>query len=147
MSYSIESMFVGLVVAAAFIVPASAETLNFKAELSSASEVPPNTSHAKGEVSAVYDTGSKILHWRGNYSDLSGPVTAGHFHGPAGVGKNAGVAIPIFSGAGAQNPFEGSATLTDAQAQGLVSGLWYVNIHTAAHKSGEVRGQIIKTGN
>ena len=40
--------------------------------------------------------------------------------------------------------FEGSATLNDAQANALMAGNMYVNIHTAAHKAGEIRGQVVK---
>ena len=40
------------------------------------------------------------------------------------------------------SPIEGSATLTDAQAADLQGGKWYVNVHTAGHKSGEIRGQV-----
>ena len=40
---------------------AVAETIEFKADLSGAAEVPPNASSGKGEVSAVYDTGSHVL--------------------------------------------------------------------------------------
>ena len=43
-----------------------------------------------------------------------------------------------------QSPFEGSATLTDAQAAELMAGQWYVNVHTAAHPGGEIRGQVVK---
>ena len=38
----------------------------------------------------------------------------------------------------------GSATLTDAQAADLMAGKLYVNIHTAANKGGEIRGQMTK---
>jgi hypothetical protein len=38
----------------------------------------------------------------------------------------------------------GSATLTDAQAADLEAGKFYFNIHTAANKGGEVRGQLVK---
>ena len=36
------------------------------------------------------------------------------------------------------------ATLTDAQASDLMAGKWYFNIHTAANKGGEIRGQVTK---
>jgi len=132
--------------AAAFLLaaPAGAETVNLKAAMNAASEVPPTQSQGKGEVTATYDTGSKTLTWKGTYDGLSGPPTAAHFHGPAEPGKNAGVIIPIFTGAAAKSPFEGTATLTDAQAQELLGGQWYVNIHTAANKAGEIRGQVTK---
>lgn len=127
-----------------FVTPAFAEMVNLKAAMSAKSEVPPNQSKGKGEVTATFDTASKKLSYKGTYSDLSGPATAAHFHGPAAAGKNAGVVIPIFAGAAAKSPFEGSATLTDAQAQQLLAGQWYVNIHTAANKGGEIRGQVTK---
>jgi len=125
----------------AFAVPGYAETVKFKADLTGASEVPPNTSKATGTVTATYDTATKQLSWKGSYSGLSGPATAAHFHGPAPAGKNAGVAVPIKESA---SPFEGSATLTDAQAADLMGGNWYVNIHTDANKGGELRGQLAK---
>jgi CHRD domain len=37
----------------------------------------------------------------------------------------------------------GSATLTDAQAADLKAGKWCVNVHTAANKDGEIRGQVL----
>jgi hypothetical protein len=40
--------------------------------------------------------------------------------------------------------FEGSATLIDAQAKALMDGDVYVNVHTAANKDGELRGQLVK---
>ncbi len=121
--------------------PSYAETVKFKADLTGASEVPPNTSTAIGTVTATYDTANKQLSWQGSYSGLSGPATAAHFHGPAPAGKNAGVALAIKP---ATSPLEGSATLTDAQAADLMAGDWYVNIHTDANKGGEVRGQLTK---
>ena len=39
---------------------------------------------------------------------------------------------------------DGSATLTDAQTADLAAGKWYVNVHTAANKDGEIRGQLVK---
>ena len=55
--------------------------------------------------------------------------------------KNAGVAVAI---PGTASPMAGSATLTDAQAADLMAGKWYVNVHTAANKDGEIRGQVVK---
>lgn len=121
--------------------PSMAATMNFKANLKASSEVPPTTSKGTGTVTATLDTSTKKLTWKGSYSGLSGPATAAHFHGPASAGKNAGVAVPISPNA---SPFEGSATLTDAQIKDLEAGNWYVNVHTAANKGGEIRGQLTK---
>src|SRR5258708_30791361 len=73
-------------------------------------------------------------------SPWTGPATAAHFHSGE-PGKNGGVAVPITPNT---SPFEGSATLTDAQAAELMAGKWYVNVHTDTNKGGEIRGQVTK---
>jgi len=121
---------------------AFAETVPLKANLSAASEVPPVSSKASGSLTGTYDPGTKSLTYTITYSGLSGDATAAHFHGPAPSGENAGVALPI--SAPMANPIKGTATLTEAQANELTAGKWYVNIHTAANKAGELRGQVEK---
>ena len=131
--------FAGLVLCA----PAAlAETVTFKGDLKASSEVPPNDSKGTGTVTATYDTATKALTYTAEYSGLTGPATAAHFHGPAAAGANAGVAVPV-QGA-LTSPIKGTATLTDAQAADLQGGKFYFNIHTEAHKGGEVRGQMMK---
>jgi Cu/Zn superoxide dismutase len=127
--------------ALALATPSMADKVNMKADLKASNEVPVNDSKATGSVTATYDTASKMLSWKGSISGLSGPATAAHIH-TGEAGKNGGVAIPM---AGAdKGAFEGSATLTDAQAADLMGGKLYVNIHTAANKGGEIRGQVMK---
>jgi hypothetical protein len=121
---------------------AQAAQINFKADLSSASEVPPVTSTGKGTATASLDTTTKTLTWTVTYSGLSGPATAGHIHGPAAPGANAGVLVP-FTGDLA-SPIKGSATLTDAQISDLEAGRTYINLHTADNKGGEIRGQLVR---
>lgn len=139
----LRSGLAALACAAALVLasPSMAAMINLKAELKASDEVPPNASKGTGSLTATYDSDSKKLTWKGSYSGLTGPASAAHFHGPAPAGKNAGVMVPI-------NPhgpsFEGSATLTDAQAKALMDGDLYVNIHTAANKAGEIRGQLTK---
>jgi hypothetical protein len=120
---------------------ASAEMVKMKADLTSASEVPPTTSTGKGTADVSYDTASKKLSWKLNYSGLTGKATMAHFHGPAAVGANAAPAVPISD---PNSGTEGSATLTDAQAADLMAGKYYVNVHTDANKGGEIRGQVVK---
>jgi hypothetical protein len=136
------TMFAMLAVAAtvAFTGPAFAEKM--KATLDAKSETPPNTSAGKGTADLDYDAASKKLSWKVTYSGLTGPATAAHFHGPAELGKNAGVAVAIPNAT--TSPVEGSATLTDAQAADLEAGKYYINIHTAANPGGEIRGQVTK---
>ena len=129
--------------ALAFATPTLAAMVQMKADLKGTNEVPPNDSKGTGMVEVTYDTASKTLSWKGTYSGLSGPATAAHFHA-APPNKNGGVVVPIFAGESAKSPFSGSKTLTDDQATQLQGGGWYVNIHTAAHKAGELRGQVVK---
>jgi hypothetical protein len=119
--------------------PAFADKM--KATLDGATEVPPTTSAGKGSADIDFDPATKKLSWKLTYSGLTGPATMAHFHGPAEVGKNAGVAVPITP---ATSGTEGSATLTDAQAADLMAGKYYVNVHTETNKGGEIRGQVTK---
>jgi hypothetical protein len=124
----------------AFSGASMADTLRIKASLSGASEVPATTSPGVGMVDGTFDTQTNQLSWTLTYSGLTGPAKAGHFHGPADVGKNAGVALG-FTGS-VESPIQGTATLTPAQAQDLLAGKWYANLHTAANPGGEIRGQV-----
>ena len=134
------ALALGLVMAAA--TPALAEMLAYKADLKGASEVPPNDSKGTGRVDAKYDTATKKLTWTVTYKDLTGPATAAHFHGPAAPGVNAGPQITLEGSLA--SPAKGEATLSDAQVADLAKGLWYLNVHTAAHPPGEIRGQLAK---
>lgn len=121
---------------------AFAQAVTYKADLKGSAQVPPNDSKGTGALTASYDPASKKLTYTVNYKDLTGPATAAHFHGPADAKSNAGVVVPV-NGA-LTSPIKGEATLTDAQAKDLADGKWYFNIHTAANKGGEIRGQVIK---
>lgn len=120
---------------------ARAETVSFAGTLNGASEVPAKTVDGKGTATASLDTATKMLTYTVEYSGLSGAATAGHFHGPAAAGANAGVALPFPAPA---SPIKGTATLTDAQIADLMAGRWYANVHTAANPGGEIRGQMTR---
>jgi len=138
----IYSAVAGLALATLAGPGAVAETVTYKATMNAQTEVPPNDTKGTGTAELTYDTASKMLTWTVTFSDLSGPATAAHFHGPAEAGKNAGVAVLI--GNNPTSPATGMATLTDAQAADLAGGRWYVNVHTAANRGGEIRGQVGK---
>ena len=122
-------------------LPARAEMVKMKAALAGTAEVPANDSAGRGTANLDYDTATKLLKWTINYSGLKAPATMGHIHGPAAAGANAGVAVPFANPA---SPITGQATLTDAQADALMKGMLYVNIHSSVHPGGEIRGQITR---
>jgi hypothetical protein len=119
--------------------PAFAEETKFMAMLSGAEEVPPVETGGTGSANVTWNSETKELSWSIDFAGLSGPATAAHFHGPADPGANAGPVITIED---LESPSEGKATLTDEQAADLAAGKWYVNVHTAAHPDGEIRGQV-----
>jgi hypothetical protein len=125
--------------ACSLLSPARAEVVPWKAQLTGGEEVPPTDSAGKGEVDASYDTETKTLKWTITYSGLTGPVTAGHFHGPAAPGKTAPALVPIANVT--SNPIKGEAILTPEQADALKRGV-YVNLHTAKFPDGEIRGEL-----
>jgi hypothetical protein len=121
---------------------AQAEMMKFKAALTGASEVPANAEKGTGQATLDFDSVTKVLTYTVSYTGLTGPATVAHIHGPAAVGANAPPIIP-FSNV-QTSPIKGTATLNDAQVASLTSGMLYVNVHTAAHPGGEIRGQIVK---
>ena len=134
-------LFLSALAAASALAPALAETIKYKADLSSANEVPPNDTGAKGTIEATYDSGAGTLTWSGSYSGLSGPAVAAHFHGPAAAGVNAPVLTPVDA---SKSPFEGLAKVTADVARDFADGKVYFNVHTAKNKGGEIRGQLVK---
>jgi hypothetical protein len=124
-----------------FAAAAQAQTTNFMADLSSAQEVPKVTGAGKGMAMVSLDPATDTISWDVTYSGLSGKALAAHIHGPAGEGANAPVVVPFT--APLASPIKGSAKLTPAQIKELEAGQMYVNIHTAEHKAGEIRGQLM----
>ncbi|MEO5324036.1 CHRD domain-containing protein [Mesorhizobium sp. CC13] len=119
--------------------PAMAETVTFKADLTAASEVPPNDSSGKGMAEVTVDTATKKLAWTITSGGLSGDATAAHFHGPAAAGENAGPVVDISA-----SMASGTADISDQHLADLQAGKWYLNIHTEKFPDGEIRGQVEK---
>jgi hypothetical protein len=139
---TLKKLNIAMALWAAMAGVAFADTVALKADLEPSSEVPPRVSHGHGALNASFDTSTKSLQWTVTYEGLSGPVTAAHFHGPAPVGQNAKVQVPIDKGA-LTSPMKGSAALSEQQVTDLMAGQWYFNIHTAQNPMGEIRGQVL----
>lgn len=95
-----------------------------------------------GSATITLDDVSNVLTWDVNWLELAGDFTVAHFHGPAAPGENAGVQVSIPA---TGSPATGSEVITSQQATDLLAGLWYINIHSDAAPSGEIRGQVIPT--
>ena len=117
----------------------NAERVQVAVELEGSQQVPPVETDATGETEVAFDPEKRMLTWTLSYSGLSGEATAAHFHGPADPGETAPPVVPseeIASGS------DGSAELTEEQAEQLMAGKWYVNVHTTKYPDGEIRGQV-----
>ncbi len=104
-------------------------------------------SGAIGYGIATLDTTTNILTASGKFSELIGNVTVAHVH-RAPAGMNGGVVFPLtITDYGTDSiGFFGSGSLTENELNDLLTfdGL-YVNIHSSAHPTGEIRGQIVRT--
>jgi hypothetical protein len=115
------------------------------ARLSGAQEVPANASTAKGTFEGIFDPYSRVIAFRFEYSGLTANATASHFH-IAAAGTNGGVTLDFvsqgFQTGNTSGEFVKVLTLTQAQADALIAGRIYVNIHNPSFPGGEIRGQI-----
>lgn len=141
---------IGLAVVSAFSFwPGSAQatiynvsvTLGEAQAISTCNPNPP-PANGGGSGTVTYDDSTNMLSWNISYSNLSGPVIAAHFHGPASPVETAGVQVPIST----SSPSIGSTVITAAQEAELLRGDWYVNFHTSMCGGGEIRGQISGNG-
>lgn len=140
--------------ATALLLATSAQTAdhppleNFIALLHGAQEVPPNDSPAQGLAFFTYDSFRRELCYRITYTGLEAEEIAAHIHGPAEAGENADVLFPISP---EPSPLESPKVdcldrLTSAQGRDLRNGRLYFNVHTTEYPGGEIRGQIVGTG-
>jgi len=132
-----------LLIALASSAPAHAEQVRLSANLDGVSEVPSVESPGTATATVLFDKDTGTVSWDIYWTGLSGDPTAAHFHGPASTHNKAGVQVDL-GGNGFVSPFRGTAQLTDEQAGQLLDGQWYINIHTAAHPDGEIRGQVLR---
>ena len=60
---------------------------DLRASLNGSNEVPPTQSRGSGYFEAVYRPSTKVMEYRLNLVGLSGPITMGYMHGPAGPAR------------------------------------------------------------
>ncbi|MBI2729817.1 MAG: CHRD domain-containing protein [Sphingobacteriales bacterium] len=110
--------------------------MNFSISLSSANEVPSNSSTVTGSGTASYNTSTKVFSMNVTFSGLT--AISAHIHNGA-VGVSG---VPEFTLTPA-SPIN-FTTLTSSQENDLLENKYYVNIHSTSYSAGEIRGQIVK---
>ena len=142
---------VGFDMVGTIVATAAASGDIFEAKLSGNQEVNPFLTTATGNVTATLD--GNTLTVEGQFSSLIGDFDAeiaGGAHIHTGLaGQNGGIALMLSTTvdedlrggtfAAADNTFE----LNEEQLQNLKGRALYINIHTKASPSGELRGQLL----
>jgi hypothetical protein len=107
-------------------------------QLSGDQEVPPVTTSAKGSGAITVGADKSVS---GSVKTTGVDGTAAHIHEGA-AGANGPVIIPLTKGSDGTWSVPADAKLTDAQFDSYKGGKLYVNVHSAANKGGEIRGQL-----
>jgi CHRD domain len=108
-----------------------------KVTLSGDKEVPPVQTKATGSGTITVAQDKSVS---GSVTTSGVEGTAGHIHDGA-AGKNGPVIIPLTKDGNTWSVPAGSK-LTDEQYKNFQAGNLYVNVHSAANKNGEIRGQL-----
>jgi hypothetical protein len=136
--------FIAALAALALGAVASAQTFNIT--LDSAQEVPPNPSTGTGTGTVTLNVSTGALQVNGTYTGMTSTVMAAHLHGPGAPGVSAGIMVGLAVTGGTSGTYFGGGTLTPTQVTNVMSGLTYLNIHTAMFSGGEIRGQVVAPG-
>jgi CHRD domain-containing protein len=115
---------------------ASAEGL--KVTLSGDQEVPPVSTSASANGTITVSPDKSVS---GSITVSGMDATAAHIH-EAAAGKNGPVIIPLTKSSDNTWSVSAGAKLTDDQYKSYLAGDLYVNVHSAAHKGGEIRAQL-----
>jgi hypothetical protein len=106
-------------------------------KLSGAEEVPPVKASGSGSGTIRVGADGSVS---GSVTTTGVPGTMAHIHQGA-KGQNGPIIIPLTK-SGDTYTVPAGAKLNEVQMKAFKEGNLYVNVHTAANKGGEVRGQL-----
>ncbi|MCW5934412.1 MAG: CHRD domain-containing protein [Fimbriimonadia bacterium] len=136
------TLFASMAMFVALSVSASAQMWSFHETLSGSQEVPANGSQTTGMAMGTYNQATKVLHIEVTSTTFTSNIRAGHIH-HAAVGVNGPVIFPLTHTGGARDwVSDNTFVLSDAQEALLLSGNYYVNLHTDNFPGGEIRTQL-----
>jgi hypothetical protein len=108
-----------------------------RVNLTGAEEVPPVSTSAKGDGRFTIGSDGAV---KGSVTTTGVQGTAAHIHQGA-KGQNGPVIVPLTKNGDTYTAPDG-AKLNEAQMSAYKAGNLYVNVHSAANKGGEIRGQL-----
>jgi hypothetical protein len=109
-----------------------------RVQLTGAQEIPPVETSASG-IGIISVAADKSVSGSVTVSGMS--VTVAHIH-EAGAGTTGLIIIPLTKASDTVWTVPAGTKLTDAQYESFKAGNLYFNVHSAAHKTGEIRGQM-----
>lgn len=107
--------------------------------LSGGQEVPPVQTSASGKAAITVNADRSVS---GSVTTAGVAGTMAHIHIGA-AGKNGPVIVPMTKSGDGTWVISAGAKLTDAQYEAYKAGGLYVNVHSAEHKGGEIRAQLM----
>jgi hypothetical protein len=113
----------------------------FVAKLNCDNEVPVVRGDALGLVTFLLSEDRKEILIHGVFTNLTGPVIGCHIH-QAPVGQNGPVLVDLTSYVAGVR-IKASLPLPAGILQLAQNGELYINVHTASHPTGEIRGQLV----
>ena len=120
--------------------PAFNADMTYNVNLSGSQEVPAVTTMSMATAVVEIDEDLPAFSVSVDVSGLT-DVTGVHVH-DGGIGMNGPVAFPL-TDAGNGTYVLAETNISPSNLDALTSGEWYLNVHTTANPSGEVRGQIV----
>ena len=128
-----------LVVAVALVVMGGAAlAVDLKLHLSGAEETPPVTTSASGTGTITVAADKSVT---GTIKTVGIEGTVAHIHVGA-PGQSGPPIITLDKGPDGAWSVPAGSKLTDDQYASFKAGNLYVNVHSAEHKAGEIRGQL-----
>jgi hypothetical protein len=116
-----------------------ASAKDVKVNLTGDQEVPAVTTEAKGQGDIKIGSNKAVS---GKITTTGIEGTMGHIHEGAAPGQNGPPIITLEKGADGSWMVPAGSKLTDEQYAAFKAGKLYVNIHSAAHKGGEIRAPL-----
>ena len=127
-----------LSVAALVLIAAAAQAKDLSVKLTGDQEVPPMDSKATGTAKLTIKDDMTVT-GKIKTKDIAGTVAHVHLAAP---GKSGPPIITLVKGSDGEWSVPENSKLTDEQYKSFKAGDLYVNVHSDAHPSGEIRGQV-----